>query len=344
MIRNSIVVIYLVTHRRSEMFRRALDSVLAQTHANLRVRVVNDDPADSAVERIIAEAKDGRASLYQPARRRGPTQNFNLMLQEEDADFVSMLEDDNWWEPTFLEEMLAALHAHPAHQIIVGNERRVKELAGGGWLDTGQTIWPFSDVRVHRYRIEDICGSTRICNSSMVIRAVQRRDFATPDSIKVDVTEHFRERLLPSGKLLMHGAALVNYAETLQTARSTKGEEWGVYQTLLIGSAFVAATSKSSRRCLAARLWRECGSLTSPRAVTLIQTGLLVREARSLLTLAPAASLGRFALWIAAGPLRLMKMRRKVNSQTHQSELNFLAAAPLTRRLAGALPESPTAA
>jgi len=325
---SQLITVYIVTYRRHEMLRRAISSVLAQTHQNLQVKVVNDDPGDPEVASIIEEFKDARLSLFMPVMKRGATSNFNLAFDEQGAEFVSLLEDDNWWEPTFLESQMGALVTHYEAPLVVGNERIWQELPDGQWRDTGQTIWTEGDVTFRDLRIEDICGSANICNSSMLIRVTAARYLKTPDTIPVDVTEHFRERQL-GPRLLLNRKALVNYSETLRTARATDGETWGRYQCILIGSVFIAITDASARNELAVCLWNECASPLSPRAVTLLACGVAIREARALFWKAPFLSKLRFVIWVMRRPTRLLGLLSVRDMPS--SELDYLVNAPLTR-------------
>lgn len=331
------IAVFVVTYRRHEMLRRALSSVLAQTHSNIVVKVVNDDPDDAEVGRIVDEQADARVRLFRPVERRGATRNFNLMFQDAEASFVSLLEDDNWWEPSFLAEMLRPL-VESDHDLIVGNERIWRELPDGGWADTGRTLVDFRDVRTSSLRPEDICGSARLCNSAMLVRIRPDRNFCTPETIPVDVTEHFRERLF-GREVLFLGNPLVNYAETLSTARSTRGDRWSALQYILIGSVFVAANGRRARTELARRLWADCPSATSPRAVTLIGAGLAIREARVLLRVAPKAAIARFAASLVKSPGKIVTSMRC--RAAHEQELDFLVKARLTRELVHDL-DSPT--
>ncbi|MCP4309310.1 MAG: glycosyltransferase family 2 protein [bacterium] len=334
--REPLITVYIVTFRRHQMLRRAIASVLNQTHRDFVVKVINDDPTDDGVRSIINEIDSKRVTLFVPEKKRGATRNFNLVFQEQNADFVSLLEDDNWWEPEFLQRQLEVLDAHPSAPLVVGNERIWRELPDGTWLDTARTVWPFDDIRSHELSVEEIAGSAKICNSSMLIRVDRFGGYLTPDTIPVDVTEHFRERLLPR-TLLLNGAPLVNYAETIRSARSSGGEDWGSWQCLLIGSIFVAANDGADRRRLAQRLWRDCPSSTSPRAVSLVASGVAFREARAVLATAPLSSVMRFGATIARRPNRLLGLagiRRRL-----ANELAFLVNAPLTRQLVQALRE-----
>lgn len=326
------VAVYVVTYRRHKMLRRAITSVLNQTHTDIALYVVNDDPDDLEVDRIVDEFADPRARMFLPAKKRGATSNFNLVFKEREAPYSALLEDDNWWEPAFVESQLSVLEAHPDAPLVIGNERIWKELPGDEWADTGQTIWPTFDVQLYTPGLADLCGSAKLCNSSMLVRTRQSSDLLTPETIPVDVTEHFRERLLPS-RILLNGRPLANYSDTLKSARG-RGALWGQYQVALIGSSFMALAAASKRRSLANELWRTVKSPFSPRATALVHTGLAIREARALLTAAPVLALTRSMLGFVRHPNKLhavLTARSKIRSQ-----IDFLASAPLTRELAEA--------
>jgi glycosyltransferase involved in cell wall biosynthesis len=312
------------------MLKRAIASVQNQTYENLIVKVVNDDPDDFEVSKIIRSFTDERIYLFMPVQKRGATKNFNLAFSDPTVSYVSILEDDNWWEPTFLEEMYRAIERHPSVNVVAGNETIWKELENGTWENTGKTIWNFTGLQTYSYSLAQICGSAKLCNSSMLVRLNEQHSFKTPDDIPVDVTEHFRERLF-SVPILLLGTPLVNYAETIKTARSTKGNTWGIYQVLLTGSAFIALPNRVERQWLADELWRCCTDHTSPRAVSLVSTGFCIREARSLLRRAPLVAKIRFFVSALRKPrnFRAMAVLRK----QYNDHLRFLVEAPLTQHL-----------
>jgi glycosyltransferase involved in cell wall biosynthesis len=208
------ISVVIVTFSRYAILHRAIESVKNQTYKNIIVRVVNDDPDDLVADDIVASFKDDRISAFMRRQRRGAAKNFNLPFSQTKASFVSLLEDDNWWEPTFLEEMYSALSKNPDTDVAVGNETIWKELKSSEWKNTGPTIWKFRDIRTFRCDLESLCGLAKICNSSMLVRVKANVPLQTPNDIPVDVTEHFRERLFCVSILLL-GRPLVNYAETL---------------------------------------------------------------------------------------------------------------------------------
>lgn len=318
-----LVAVYIVTYRRHHMLRRAIKSVLAQTHDRIRVKVVNDDPADAEVSNIIAGFGDPRLSLFEPMKNRGATRNFNLVFQEREAAFTTLLEDDNWWQPQFIERQLAVLKAHPDAPLVVGNERVWTERPGDHWHDTGRDIWPFHDVRLHHRTLVDLCGRTVLANSSLMVRVDRAAELLVPDTIPVDVTEHFRDRLL-LGAFPLNGEVLVNYAETLHTARR-QDDTWGLYQIMLIGSVFAALPVGKARTDLARALWATVPSAMSPRAISMLSAGLFVSEARALVKTAPLLARARGLAHHVKNWNKAAQMRRALAER--QSEFAFLHAA-----------------
>lgn len=236
----SSVTVIIVTWRRHEMLRRAIRSALDQTHRDLSILVVNDDPDDSHVAEIISDFDDALLDLFQPIQKRGAARNFNLMFDDRmQTPFVALLEDDNWWQPEFLAMMMSLLERHPEQKAGCANERIWRENPDGSWTDTGQDIWPNFGEAIHHFSLSGICGSAKLCDSAMMYRNPAYAPPLTPDDIPVDETEHFRERMFLDG-MALHASPMVNYAETLKTAHGRE-ETWGKYQSSLIGSVFIGA-------------------------------------------------------------------------------------------------------
>lgn len=298
------MVVTVVTYRRANLLRRALASVRAQTHSNWHCRVVNDDPEDPEVQNVIDEVGDLRIGLFEPMVKRGASASFNLAFEAQDCDYASLLEDDNWWDPRFLEVMVRAMEMHPEVGAACGNERVWKEQSDGSWKDTGQVIWKESNDELYLTSFPAACGSAKICNSSLLVRRAGREAWLTPDDIPVDVTEHFRERMIPQPLLLVR-ETLVNYAETLKTHRDTRGNVWGEYQILMIGSVF-ASLPAPERHGLACKLLHPLHGRPCPYATTLLSTGIAISEARSLWVV---ASWGQRFRYLLTAVRRISKTR-----------------------------------
>ncbi len=113
--------------------KRALDSLIAQTYSNWEAIVVLNQtstppvlPNDPRIVLVVAPdiAKDTGASAR------------NLGFGSSTGLFISTLDDDDWWEPTFLEEMTKALKDSGADLIYCRTTLRNREdgSAYGTWL------------------------------------------------------------------------------------------------------------------------------------------------------------------------------------------------------------------
>jgi glycosyltransferase involved in cell wall biosynthesis len=108
----AICRIFLTTYRRHATLPRAIDSLLKQTVTDWICEVHNDDPSDPFPRQLVEEIGDPRIKIVDHAKNFGATYTFNLPFQPVQEEFVSILEDDNWWEPDFLEVMIKTMEGH----------------------------------------------------------------------------------------------------------------------------------------------------------------------------------------------------------------------------------------
>lgn len=286
--------IYVVTYRRPHLLRRALKSLILQTRTDWVAEVLNDDPEDDRVDSLVAELGDSRVQLSKPPLRRGGTGNFNYAFRSVAEPFAAILEDDNWWQPDFLADMVSALQRHPDVALGCCNERIWVEQTDGSWVDTGRNVWPLTGgEQLFEWKPSDKCGSAKLCNSALLFRTSKAESMQTPSEIPIDVTEHFRERVVPHPFLLVN-KPLVNYAETRDTHRSRDGTTWSMYQVMLIGSVFALAPS-GCRKQLAMSLWRRSREGQPLFATALLSTAWFVPDARALWAEAGLGDKMRFA-------------------------------------------------
>lgn len=103
------VSVVVPTHGRPEQLRRALDGVAAQSLAATEVVVV-DDLDDPATAHLV-DLSPGPVRRLVSTSRAGVAASRNLGLAGTTGDIVAFLDDDDWWEPTFLARACQALHA-----------------------------------------------------------------------------------------------------------------------------------------------------------------------------------------------------------------------------------------
>lgn len=275
------VRVTVVTYRRPQLLRRALESVQRQTYPHWYAEVVNDDPDDRTPGEIVDALGDDRISIFKPAARRGATSSIGLGWRPGPVAYAAVLEDDNWWEPAFLATMIEALDAHPSAALLTANERFWIEEPGNRWRGTDETIRPDRDwATALGWTPLSKCGDAILCNSAMVARLERLPAWQLPNTIAVDVSEHYFERIVPH-PIVVHDRALVNFARTLQTARSSRPFDWTKHQVLLIGSV-IAGLRESLRDAMAQRLWARTRSSRPEQRVSLLLAARYVPEAGEL--------------------------------------------------------------
>jgi glycosyltransferase involved in cell wall biosynthesis len=97
----------------ASMIGGAIASVLGQTRGDLELLVVDDGSTDGTPDVVRSFGGDDRVRLLQNGGRKGPGAARNLAIAEARAPFVSMLDSDDLWLPTYLERVGAALERHP---------------------------------------------------------------------------------------------------------------------------------------------------------------------------------------------------------------------------------------
>ncbi len=103
-----LVSVIIPTCRRPGLLRAAVESVLTQTFEYFELIIVDDDPAGSAKD-VAALFADTRVSYTAHASNRGGSAARNTGFGRAKGRFIAFLDDDDAWDPRFLEKMMAAM-------------------------------------------------------------------------------------------------------------------------------------------------------------------------------------------------------------------------------------------
>jgi hypothetical protein len=267
------VRVYVSTYRRPHLLRRALDSLRAQTVTDWVCELHNDDPDDDRPEAMLAEVQDARIRYVRHAVNLGATRSFNLFHQTVDEPFFTLLEDDNWWEPQFLDQMIGALEAHPHVELAWANMRIWQEQPDATWMDTGVTTWPPGSGSIvftwpHLLHVNDALHS----NGAMLVRSAGAERHRIPDSTPMAAMELVRERTY-TAPLLLVSQVLANFAATRQSWRGDQRVGWEQTQFLLTRSFLdhVPMTPAAARRIWSLR--RDGTRATTPLLLAALSRG-----------------------------------------------------------------------
>lgn len=108
------VTIAIPTYNRVRYVKRAVQSALNQTYKNVEIIVSDNASPDNTVEEV-GKFKDERLVIIKQVKNLGLAGNFNTCLNKATGEYFILLSDDDYLEPTAIEELVNPfLHGIPA--------------------------------------------------------------------------------------------------------------------------------------------------------------------------------------------------------------------------------------
>lgn len=114
---------------KSTYLKQAIDSILAQTFSDWELVIVNDASPEPILE-IVKEYRDSRIRYYVNETNVGmedPAINWNRCLELAKGEFFCLLCDDDYYEPTFLKEMLILADKYPEVSVFRSRAKIIDE-------------------------------------------------------------------------------------------------------------------------------------------------------------------------------------------------------------------------
>lgn len=115
-----LITIYMPTHNRSSLIGRAIDSVIKQTYQNWELVIVDDCSIDDT-ENVIKEyiKKDPRIKYIKNETNMGACFSRNRAINTAQGDFITGLDDDDYFLPNRLEVFLKQWYLLPKDKIFI---------------------------------------------------------------------------------------------------------------------------------------------------------------------------------------------------------------------------------
>lgn len=100
-------------YNKANYVAKAIESVLAQTYTDFELVIMDDGSSDDSFA-VAASAIEGRTNcqLYRQ-QNAGVSMARNNAVTKSKGDYLCFLDADDWWAPTFLEEMSGLIDEFP---------------------------------------------------------------------------------------------------------------------------------------------------------------------------------------------------------------------------------------
>lgn len=116
-----LISVIMPCYNAEQFLRDSINSVLSQTYGNVELVVIDDGSIDNSqkiIEEFLAEYSD--RIVYLKQNHKGPYTARNYGISVSNGEYVSFLDADDYWDKTFLDEMLTSLKSTKADLVYCG--------------------------------------------------------------------------------------------------------------------------------------------------------------------------------------------------------------------------------
>lgn len=118
-------------YNKAPYVRKTVESVLGQTFVDYELLIIDNGSNDGSSE-IVAGFTDSRIRIFRLEENVGVSNARNKGVSLSSSPYITFLDADDWWEPTFLEEMARLIEHHPdagiygtGYYIVKNSKKRV---------------------------------------------------------------------------------------------------------------------------------------------------------------------------------------------------------------------------
>lgn len=216
MVRFSVI---MPLYNKAPYVRKAVESVVAQTYKDWELVVMDDGSTDGSGE-IVKSINDRRVRLVRQDNA-GVSAARNRGVVESAAPHICFLDADDWWEPTFLEEMTQLIERHSdagiygtGYYIVKNGRKRVAPIG----IDEGFTEGEINYCQVYARTLCMPLTSISVC----IPRSVFDEAGRFPVDVKLGEDFLLWLRIAMKHKIVLLNKPLSNYNQDVDiTFRGT---------------------------------------------------------------------------------------------------------------------------
>jgi len=130
------ITIVMTAYNTSHLVKGAIESILAQTHKNFELMVIDDASNDDTLDMLRAlAAKDNRIRIFHSPKNHGTYWSKNWCLAKAEGEFVAFHDSDDTSEPLRLQTQLGAIVSGRNIEAVTCRWRRVDDTGIGLIID-----------------------------------------------------------------------------------------------------------------------------------------------------------------------------------------------------------------
>ncbi|EXB32977.1 MULTISPECIES: glycosyltransferase [Acinetobacter] len=125
---NPLVTVYIPTFNRVDLLKRAVESVRQQTYQNLEVIIV-DDCSNDGTHKYLEEisGQDSRIQYFLKDKNSGACVSRNIAIENAKGEFITGLDDDDYFEKNRIEVFLNAIKKKPHNAFFSASKIKVNK-------------------------------------------------------------------------------------------------------------------------------------------------------------------------------------------------------------------------
>lgn len=164
-----IKVSFVLPAYKGAWIRQAIDSILAQTHQNIELIIINDQSPDN-IEAVVTSYSDPRIRYYINEKNIGGknlVKQWEHCIQFAEGNYLVMAADDDIYNPDFTLECLKMANKYPETDIVRARTQQIDE--NGNLIGIDSSFPEYINQLEYIYRYRD--GSAFICIGNFLFKA-----------------------------------------------------------------------------------------------------------------------------------------------------------------------------
>lgn len=118
-----MVSVIIPLYNKENLIIETINTVLNQTYSDFELIIVNDGSTDNSVSQV-KKINDDRLHVIS-IENSGVSVARNRGINAAKYEWVALLDGDDWWAPSFLEEMVMAINDYPEYKLFASGRSRV---------------------------------------------------------------------------------------------------------------------------------------------------------------------------------------------------------------------------